>query len=47
MLRFFVPNLRIITDFHPLQVVPNLITLAQLVVRLLNRHEVVVPNPCR
>ena len=33
-----LPNLQ---DLHPLQLEPNLVTLAQLVVRLPDRHEVV------
>ena len=31
---------------HPLQLKPNLITLAQLVVRLSRRHKIVCSNPC-
>ena len=44
MLRF-LPTLPNLHDLNPLP--PNLITLAQLVVRPPSRHEVVRSNPCR
>ena len=38
---FFLPILPYVQDLHPLQLVPNLVSLAHLVVRLPGKHEVV------
>ena len=48
MLRFFFTNsAKSPRDLHPFQLILNLVTLAQLAVRLPGRHEVVGSNPCR
>ena len=43
---FFTPILPNLHDLHPIQLAPNLVTLAKLIVRLPGRHEVVGSKPC-